>query len=41
MNTSLNQVTIFIILGIAADDVFVFCDAWNQGALIPLIAKDE
>ena len=41
MNTSLNQVTVFIVLGIAADDVFVFCDAWNQGALIPLVAQDE
>ena len=28
-NTSLNQVTIFIILGIAADDIFVLVDAWR------------
>ena len=29
MNTTLNQMTIFIVLGIAADDIFVFCDAWR------------
>ena len=29
MNTTLNQLTIFIVLGIAADDIFVFCDAWR------------
>ena len=41
MNTTLNQLTIFIVLGIAADDVFVFCDAWRQSEFLPLIAKDE
>lgn len=30
-----------MILGIAADDIFVFCDAWRQSELIPIIAKDE
>lgn len=30
MNTTLNQLNIFIVLGIAADDIFVFCDAWQQ-----------
>lgn len=29
MNTTLNQLVIFIVLGIAADDIFVFCDAWR------------
>ena len=29
MNTTLNQMVIFIVLGIAADDIFVFCDAWR------------
>ena len=29
MFSSLNQLVIFIILGIAADNIFVFCDAWR------------
>ena len=29
-NDTLIQLSIFIVLGIAADDVFVFCDAWHQ-----------
>ena len=29
-NDTLIQLTIFIVLGIAADDIFVFCDAWKQ-----------
>jgi len=41
MNTTLNQLTIFIVLGIAADDIFVFCDAWRQSEFIPQIAKDQ
>ena len=41
MNTTLNQLTIFIVLGIAADDIFVFCDAWRQAGLIPVLANDE
>lgn len=40
MNTTLNQLTIFIVLGIAADDIFVFCDAWRQSGYIPMIAND-
>ena len=32
--------TIFIVLGIAADDIFVFCDAWRQSATIPFIADN-
>lgn len=28
-------------LGIAADDIFVFCDAWRQGGQIPSLANDE
>ena len=41
MNTTLNQLNIFIVLGIAADDIFVFCDAWQQSQLIPSIREDE
>ena len=42
MNTSLNQLTIFMVLGIAADDIFVFCDAWRQTAFLPsVIANNE
>ena len=41
MNTTLNQLAIFIVLGIAADDIFVFCDAYRQSEFISLIAKDE
>lgn len=33
--------TIFIVLGIAADDVFVFCDAWRQSNFIKSIRNDE
>lgn len=40
LNTTLNQLTIFIVLGIAADDIFVFCDAWRQSANIPSIANE-
>ena len=40
MNTTLNQLVIFIVLGIAADDIFVFCDAWRQSANIPFLADD-
>ena len=29
MYTGLNQLIIFIVLGIAADNIFVFCDAWR------------
>ena len=41
MNTTLNQLTIFIVLGIAADDIFVFCDAWRQAESYPSIANNE
>ena len=41
MNTTLNQLNIFIVLGIAADDIFVFCDAWRQSLLIKAIADNE
>mmetsp|Transcript_3343 Transcript_3343/g.3909 ORF Transcript_3343/g.3909 Transcript_3343/m.3909 type:complete len:126 (-) Transcript_3343:1629-2006(-) len=41
MNTTLNQLTIFIVLGIAADDIFVYCDAWRQSEFIPFLANDE
>ena len=30
INVDLNQLTVFIIMGIAADNIFVFCDAWKQ-----------
>lgn len=32
--SNLNTLVIFIVLGIAADDVFVFTDAWRQSAQI-------
>ena len=41
MNTTLNQLVIFIVLGIAADDIFVFCDAWRQSAYVPRIKDDD
>jgi len=37
-NVNLNQLTIFIIMGIAADDIFVFCDAWKQSGAYNLIS---
>ena len=40
-NDTLIQLSIFIVLGIAADDVFVFCDAWRQSAHYPSIADDD
>ena len=41
MNTTLNQLVIFIVLGIAADDIFVYTDAWRQSEHIKFIAHDE
>ena len=41
MFSSLNQLVIFIILGIAADNIFVFCDAWRQSALIAILKDDN
>ena len=29
MFAGLNKLVIFIVLGIAADNIFVFCDAWK------------
>ena len=40
-NDTLIQLSIFIVLGIAADDVFVFCDAWRQSKQHASIAHDE
>ncbi len=34
-STQLNQLTLYIILGIGADDIFVLVDAWRQSALEP------
>lgn len=39
-NDTLISLTIFIVLGIAADDVFVFCDAWRQSLQHSSIAGD-
>lgn len=36
----LNRLSIFVVLGVAADDVFVYTDAWTQSATIPDIAGD-
>lgn len=34
--SNLHNMVIFIVLGIAADDIFVFIDAWRQSAAIKL-----
>ena len=39
MFAQLNKLVIFIILGIAADNIFVFCDAWRQSELIPVMKE--
>lgn len=39
--SSLHTLVIFIVLGIAADDIFVFIDAWRQSANIKLIRDDN
>ena len=39
--SSLHSLVIFIVLGIAADDIFVFIDAWRQSANIRLISSDQ
>ena len=36
-----NNFAIFVILGIAADDFFVFFDAWNQSSQFKLVNKDN
>ena len=33
--SNLHILAVFIVLGIAADDVFAFMDAWNQSDLYP------
>eukprot|EP00357_Protocruzia_adherens_P026445 CAMPEP_0115036516 /NCGR_PEP_ID=MMETSP0216-20121206/42175_1 /TAXON_ID=223996 /ORGANISM="Protocruzia adherens, Strain Boccale" /LENGTH=667 /DNA_ID=CAMNT_0002416371 /DNA_START=1243 /DNA_END=3246 /DNA_ORIENTATION=+ len=36
----MSLLSIFVILGIAADDIFVFVDAWNQSAEIPALRNE-
>jgi len=38
---SLHTLVIFIVLGIAADDIFVFIDAWRQSEKIKQFAGDK
>ena len=40
-NADLNQLTIFIIMGIAADNIFVLCDAWKQSGTYKTIAFSD
>lgn len=37
---NLHNLVIFIVLGIAADDIFVFMDAWRQSALVTVYHGD-
>lgn len=39
--SNLHNMVIFIVLGIAADDIFVFIDAWRQSALIAIYEGDQ
>lgn len=40
--SSLHNLAVFIVLGIAADDIYVVVDAWNQSETLPeLYGKDE
>ena len=39
--SQLHMLMIFIVLGIAADDIFVFIDAWRQSEKIPEIKDDK
>lgn len=40
--SSLHNLAVFIVLGIAADDIFVVVDAWTQSETLPeLYGKDE
>ena len=39
--TVLNYVAVFVILGIAADDVFVFTDSWKQTATYKLLNDED
>ena len=36
----LHRLCIFVVLGVAADDVFVYTDAWKQSRQIPEIMED-
>ena len=38
---NLNNLVIFIVLGIAADDFFVFMDAWRQSETFPELRSDD
>mmetsp|Transcript_4511 Transcript_4511/g.7685 ORF Transcript_4511/g.7685 Transcript_4511/m.7685 type:complete len:401 (+) Transcript_4511:884-2086(+) len=40
-NSTLHSLVIFIVLGIAADDIFVFVDGWSQSKSISLINDDR
>jgi len=39
--SNLHNLIIFIVLGIAADDIFVFIDAWRQSACIDIYKGDR
>lgn len=39
--STLHSLVIFIVLGIAADDIFVFVDAWRQSENIQMIRNDK
>lgn len=39
--SSLHSLTMFIVLGIAADDIFVFIDAWRQSKHIKVFNNDN
>ena len=39
--STLHNVVIFIVLGIAADNIFVFIDAWRQSACIEVYKGDK
>ena len=39
--SALNYVAVFVILGIAADDVFVFTDSWKQTATYKLLNDED
>ena len=39
--STLHSLVIFIVLGIAADDIFVFIDAWRQSAHMSLLKGDD
>ena len=39
--SNLNMLVIFIVLGIAADDIFVFIDGWRQSGKIGLFNNDK